>query len=119
MSEERIFYHGTKLENLDSIKKNGLMPNTKINKRNWSKKFSKPNSIYLTTDLMSAKTFACPTRLDDEYVILEIRESALKGVKLIIDENYGSSAFETCEPWCFRVEGIIVTDFKVKEVIQK
>jgi len=108
--KERVFYHGTLLENLDSINKNGLMPNTRVNKKNW--KFSKPNSIYLTTELETAKMFACP-ELPDDYVILEIKESALGEAKLIPDEayaNYGGS-------WSFRVEGITITDFKVKEVI--
>jgi len=115
--KERIFYHGTLLENLESIKKNGLMPNTKIGKNNWPGGLSNPNSIYLTTELMTAKTFA--GKMNTSCVILEIKESALKGAKLIVDENYKNSAFEVWSPWSFRVEGIIITDFKVREVIQK
>ena len=114
--EERIFYHGTKLENLDSIKKDGLMSNTKVNKNNYPE-CSKPDSIYLTTNLGTAKIFAGK---DDECVILEMKEAALKGAKLIADENYEDTVgYGSCDPWSFRVEGITIIDFKVKEIISK
>ena len=117
ISKERIFYHGTKLENLDSIKKDGLMPNTKVNKNNYPK-CSKPDSIYLTTELGTAKVFA--GKYKDKCVILEIKESALKGAKLIMDENYKDTVgYSPCSAWSFRVEGITITDFKVKEIISK
>jgi len=121
MSE--VFYHGTSTSRLKSIQRYGLLPNNrKVSKPNWSLEtdnsvnyLCKRNSIYLTTDFKLAKEFAewCAEHTDGEPIVLEISKSALKGAKLISDENVW--CWE--QPTSFRVEGIKITEFKILKLL--
>lgn len=114
MSE--VFYHGTNTLVLRKIKKRGILPNNQLKKRDWVfPEKSKACSVYLTTNLASARNWAewSAHHKGGFPVVLKILREAIKG-EIILDENFNLKGSEE-----FRVQlAKPIKDFEVLEIIK-
>lgn len=89
---DEIWYHATKLSNLDSILSSGLKTSKNFNQgTGWTElNFSLQNAVYLTSDPDYAEDIAetLAARFGAPAVVLKINGSALKDyTKIVVDED--------------------------------
>lgn len=87
-------YHGTSIDRLESILKNGLAPREN-GESNWTKYPSVPGHVYLTTAYPFY--FACMAKTDSDdtrAVVLEIDSQRLDPERIYPDEDFISQALQ-------------------------